>query len=84
MPGLLDLLTEEYQSGEALARLLGRSRQAVSKEAKRLLAEGFPVEVSREGYRIRPGTPLPHLFHPPGRWGGPTAIWAGWEAPRRF
>ncbi|RTH06703.1 biotin--[acetyl-CoA-carboxylase] ligase [Thermus scotoductus] len=71
MPGLLDLLTEDYQSGEALARHLGISRQAVSKEAKRLLAEGFPVEVSREGYRIRPGTPLPHLFHPPGRLGRP-------------
>ncbi|HAR69296.1 MAG TPA: bifunctional biotin--[acetyl-CoA-carboxylase] synthetase/biotin operon repressor, partial [Thermus scotoductus] len=33
MPGLLDLLTEDYQSGEALARHLGISRQAVSKEA---------------------------------------------------
>lgn len=71
MPNLLDLLTEDYQSGEALARRLGVSRQAVSKEARRLLAEGFPVEVRRQGYRIRPGTPLPHLFHPLGRLGRP-------------
>ncbi|MBW6394514.1 biotin--[acetyl-CoA-carboxylase] ligase [Thermus sp. SYSU G05001] len=71
MARLLDLLTEDYQSGEALARRLKISRQAVSKEAKRLLAEGFPVEMSRKGYRIRPGTPLPHLLHPPGRLGRP-------------
>ncbi|MFN4070889.1 MAG: bifunctional biotin--[acetyl-CoA-carboxylase] synthetase/biotin operon repressor, partial [Thermus caldifontis] len=31
MPSLLDLLTEAYQSGEALAQKLGVSRQAVSK-----------------------------------------------------
>ncbi|WP_298631283.1 biotin--[acetyl-CoA-carboxylase] ligase [uncultured Thermus sp.] len=71
MPGLLPLLTEEYQRGEALAQRLGVSRQAVSKEARRLLAEGFPLEVHRQGYRIRPGTPLPHLFHPLGRLGRP-------------
>lgn len=71
MPGLLDLLTEEYQSGETLARRLGISRQAVFKEARRLLAQGFPVEIDRKGYRIRPGTPLPHLFHPLRRLGRP-------------
>lgn len=71
MPGLLDLLTESWQSGEALARALGVSRAAVSKEARRLRAEGYPVEVSRRGYRILPGTPLPHLFHPRGRLGRP-------------
>lgn len=71
MPGLLDLLTESWQSGEALARALGVSRMAVSKEARRLLAEGYPVEVSRRGYRILPGTPLPHLFRPQGRLGRP-------------
>jgi Biotin-(acetyl-CoA carboxylase) ligase len=69
--GLLDLLDETYQRGEALADRLGVSRAAVSKEAKRLLAEGFPVEVGRRGYRIRPGTPLPHLFQPEGRLGKP-------------
>jgi BirA family biotin operon repressor/biotin-[acetyl-CoA-carboxylase] ligase len=69
--GLLDLLDETYQRGETLADRLGVSRAAVSKEAKRLLAEGFPVEVSRRGYRIRPGTPLPHLFQPEGRLGKP-------------
>lgn len=71
MPGLLDLLTESWQSGEALAERLGVSRAAVSKEARRLRAEGYPVEVSRRGYRILPGTPLPHLFHPRGRLGRP-------------
>jgi len=69
--GLLDLLEESYQSGEALAGRLGVSRAAVSKEARRLRALGFPVEVSRLGYRIRPGTPLPHLFRPEGRLGRP-------------
>ncbi|GAA6757763.1 biotin--[acetyl-CoA-carboxylase] ligase [Thermus oshimai] len=71
MPALLDLLTEEFQSGEALARLLGVSRAAVHKEAHRLLEEGYPLEVGRKGYRVRPGTPLPHLFHPQGRFGRP-------------
>jgi BirA family biotin operon repressor/biotin-[acetyl-CoA-carboxylase] ligase len=69
--GLLDLLDETFQRGETLAGRLGVSRAAVSKEAKRLLAEGFPVEVGRRGYRIRPGTPLPHLFQPEGRLGKP-------------
>jgi BirA family biotin operon repressor/biotin-[acetyl-CoA-carboxylase] ligase len=68
---LLGHLDEAYRSGETLADRLGVSRAAVSKEAKRLLAEGFPVEVSRRGYRIRPGTPLPHLFQPEGRLGKP-------------
>jgi BirA family biotin operon repressor/biotin-[acetyl-CoA-carboxylase] ligase len=68
---LLGHLDEAYRSGEALADRLGVSRAAVSKEAKRLLAEGFPVEVGRRGYRIRPGTPLPHLFQPEGRLGKP-------------
>lgn len=68
---LLDLLHEDFQSGEALARLLGVSRAAVQKEARRLQGEGYPVEVGRKGYRIRPGTPLPHLFRPQGRLGRP-------------
>ncbi len=69
--GLLDLLTETPQSGEALARALGVSRAAVHKEARRLQGEGFPVVVDRKGYRILPGTPLPHLFRPQGRLGQP-------------
>lgn len=62
MPALLPLLTEDFQSGEALARRLGVSRAAVHKEARRLQAEGYPVEVSRAGYRLAPGTPAPHLL----------------------
>ncbi|KPD26854.1 hypothetical protein AN926_09855 [Thermus scotoductus] len=82
MARLLDLLTEDHQSGEALAQRLKVSRQAVSKEAKKLLAEGFPVEMSRKGYRIRPGTPFPTSSTPQGASAGPTATWGGWEAPR--
>ncbi|MER3536807.1 MAG: biotin--[acetyl-CoA-carboxylase] ligase, partial [Thermus sp.] len=65
MPALLPLLTETFQSGEALARRLGVSRAAVHKEARRLRAEGYPVEVSREGYRLSPGAPAPHLLSYP-------------------
>ena len=65
MPALLPLLTEAFQSGEALARCLSVSRAAVHKEARKLRAEGYPVEVSRQGYRLFPGTPAPHLLtHP--------------------
>ena len=67
MPGLLDLLTESWQSGEALAERLGVSRAAVSKEARRLRAEGYPAPTSST---------------PGAGWGGPTATWAGWGAPR--
>lgn len=62
MPALLPLLTEAFQSGEALARCLSVSRAAVHKEARKLQAEGYPVEVSRQGYRLSPGTPAPHLL----------------------
>lgn len=68
---LLDLLTEAFQPGPLLAARLGVSRAAVAKEARRLQEEGYPVEVGRKGYRIRPGTPLPHLFRPQGRLGQP-------------
>ncbi len=68
---LLDLLTEVYQPGPLLAQSLGVSRAAIAKEARRLQREGYPVEVGRKGYRIRPGTPLPHLFQPRGRLGRP-------------
>ncbi len=71
MAGLLDLLEETYRKGPELAQALGVSRAAIHKEALRLQAEGYPVEVSRQGYRIRPGTPLPHLFRPRGRLGRP-------------
>ncbi|MGQ9754158.1 MAG: biotin--[acetyl-CoA-carboxylase] ligase [Thermaceae bacterium] len=65
MPALLPLLTEEHQSGEALARRLSVSRAAVHKEARRLKAEGYPVEISRKGYRLAPGTPAPQLLSYP-------------------
>ncbi|MBB6098869.1 BirA family biotin operon repressor/biotin-[acetyl-CoA-carboxylase] ligase [Deinobacterium chartae] len=58
MSDLLSCLTEEYQSGEHLARQLGISRAAVWKAARSLSEGGYPIEVERgAGYRLRPGTP---------------------------
>jgi len=60
---LLDELTYEFQSGEVLAADLGVSRAAVSKAAKALILDGYPVEVQRShGYRLRWGTPTPSML----------------------
>ncbi len=57
---LLEELTYEFRSGEALAADLGVSRAAVSKAAKALIDEGYPIEVERaHGYKLRDGTPVP-------------------------
>lgn len=70
---LLPALTETWQSGEALARRLGKTRQAVAKAASRLAAEGFPIERGKQGYRLAPGTPAPQNLGPrlKGRFGRP-------------
>ncbi len=70
---LLPALTEAWQSGEALARRLGKSRQAVAKAASRLADEGFPLERGRRGYRLAPGVPAPQNLRPrlKGRFGRP-------------
>ncbi|MEX0991421.1 MAG: biotin--[acetyl-CoA-carboxylase] ligase [Actinomycetota bacterium] len=60
---LLDALTYEFQSGEALAADLGVSRAAVSKAAKVLIDDGYPVDVERSrGYKLHWGTPSPRML----------------------
>ncbi|MCS7067494.1 MAG: biotin operon repressor, partial [Meiothermus sp.] len=60
MPPLLAHLTEQYQSGESLARRLGISRAAVWKQVAALRQAGYPVETRKGlGYRLAPGTPTP-------------------------
>ncbi|WP_297852864.1 biotin--[acetyl-CoA-carboxylase] ligase [Meiothermus sp.] len=60
MPLLLDYLTERFQSGEALAELLGVSRTAVWKQVASLRRAGYPLETRKgQGYRLAPGTPTP-------------------------
>jgi len=70
---LLAALTEEWTPGPELARRLGKSRQAVAKEAARLAEAGVPVEVSKRGYRVAPGAPVPGNVVPKlkGRFGRP-------------
>lgn len=58
---LLPLLTETPQSGERLAAALGVGRVSVNTLARALLAQGYPVVVSRRGYALEAGTPAPHL-----------------------
>ncbi|SHL09243.1 biotin--[acetyl-CoA-carboxylase] ligase [Rhodothermus profundi] len=61
---LLAYLSETFTSGSVLAQRLGLSRVAVWKQAHRLQAAGYPVEVVQgQGYRLRPGSPAPHLLH---------------------
>ncbi len=62
---LLACLDETFTSGERLARRLGLSRVAVWKQAHRLQKAGYPIEVVQgRGYRLRPGSPAPHLLLP--------------------
>lgn len=57
---LLSALSEVPRTGEVLADELGVSRAAISKAARSLAAEGFPVLVERPaGYRLAHGTPTP-------------------------
>ena len=55
---LLNALTEEFESGQALAARFDVTRAAVSKAARALADDGYPVETQRSrGYRLRPGSP---------------------------
>ncbi|GEM45967.1 biotin--[acetyl-CoA-carboxylase] ligase [Deinococcus cellulosilyticus] len=57
---LLTLLTEQIQSGEAIAERFGVTRVAVWKQIQRLQADGYPVVAEKpKGYRLLPGTPTP-------------------------
>ena len=70
---LLAVLSEAWTPGPELAKSLGKTRQAVAKEAQRLKALGFPIESSRSGYRVIPGSPVPQNVLPKlkGRFGRP-------------
>lgn len=61
---LLAVLSEAWTPGPELAKSLGKTRQAVAKEAQRLKALGFPIESSRSGYRVIPGSPVPQNVLP--------------------
>ncbi len=62
---LLACLDETFTSGALLARRLRLSRVAIWKQAHRLQEAGYPVEVVQgRGYRLRPGSPAPHLLQP--------------------
>ncbi|PIG97249.1 biotin--[acetyl-CoA-carboxylase] ligase [Deinococcus sp. UR1] len=58
---LLPLLTERPQTGDALGQTLGVNRVTVNTLARHLIEAGVPVQVTRAGYALPPGTPTPHL-----------------------
>ena len=64
---LLPLLTEEPQSGERLAAVIGVGRVSVNTLARQLQDDGYPVTVSRRGYALEEGTPAPRLLDLQGR-----------------
>ena len=70
---LLAVLGEEWTPGTLIAERFGVSRQAVLRVAKRLATLGYPVERSRRGYRLAPGSPSPANVEPKlrGRFGRP-------------
>jgi BirA family transcriptional regulator, biotin operon repressor / biotin---[acetyl-CoA-carboxylase] ligase len=61
---VLEHLLFEFKSGETLALELGVSRAAVHKAIYALEGVGIPLERSRAGYRLKPGTPAKHLLEP--------------------
>ncbi|MGM9323171.1 biotin--[acetyl-CoA-carboxylase] ligase [Deinococcus aquaticus] len=58
---LLPILTERAQTGDALGQALGVNRVTVNTLARRLIDSGVPVQVTRAGYALAPGTPAPQL-----------------------
>ncbi|QLG11869.1 biotin--[acetyl-CoA-carboxylase] ligase [Deinococcus sp. D7000] len=58
---LLALLTDTPQSGEVLAGRLGLGRVTVNTLAHRLQEDGIPLQITRAGYALTPGTPAPGL-----------------------
>lgn len=66
---LLPLLSDQPQSGEALGAQLGVNRVTVSTLAHRLEEEGVPLRISRAGYALDPGTPVPALVAVRGEFG---------------
>lgn len=66
---LLPLLSDQPQSGEALGAQLGVNRVTVSTLAHRLEQSGVPLRISRAGYALEPGTPVPALVGVRGEFG---------------
>ncbi|CAM4053886.1 biotin--[acetyl-CoA-carboxylase] ligase [Deinococcus frigens] len=66
---LLDLLTDTPQSGERLAGRLAVGRVTVHTLAHKLLESGIPVQITRAGYALAPGTPAPGLVRRAGTLG---------------
>ncbi|CAM4179878.1 biotin--[acetyl-CoA-carboxylase] ligase [Deinococcus marmoris] len=58
---LLSLLTDIPQSGEVLAGRLGVGRVTVNTLAHGLQEDGIPLQITRAGYALTPGTPAPGL-----------------------
>lgn len=58
---LLALLGTQAQSGDALGGRLGVGRVTVNAWARALQESGVPVQISRAGYALEPGTPAPGL-----------------------
>nr|WP_148234840.1 biotin--[acetyl-CoA-carboxylase] ligase [Deinococcus maricopensis] len=54
---LLKHLTETPQSGQTLAAHLGMGRVNIHNLAHALIEQGVPVQVTRRGYALTPGTP---------------------------
>ncbi|WP_309570223.1 biotin--[acetyl-CoA-carboxylase] ligase [Deinococcus sp.] len=66
---LLPLLTDVPQPGDALGARLGVNRVTVSTLARQLQEQGVPVQVTRAGYALSPGTPASALVHVTGSLG---------------
>lgn len=66
---LLPLLTVQPQSGDQLGARLGVNRVTVNTLARRLQERGVPVQISRAGYALAPGTPAPGLVAVRGEFG---------------
>lgn len=58
---LLPLLTDHPQTGDTLGQALGVNRVTVNTLARQLIDAGVPVQVTRAGYALPPGTPTPPL-----------------------
>lgn len=69
MNRLLPLLTDQPQNGDALGAFLGVGRVTVNTLARKLIEEGVPLNITRAGYSLEPGTPAPALVSVQGEFG---------------
>lgn len=68
-PSLLDLLTDQPQTGNTLGERLGVGRVTINSWAHKYQEEGVPIVISRAGYALAPGTPAPALVRVRGKLG---------------